>query len=103
MMSGTCDNEWEKLDLTIPYPLPQPFNIGRVPQGAVKFCCRPPDVVPPPPDPMEFDHYLTPPTQEREQVQFQPENDRPLFIPEDECAFIYYHPFCLLRLNTQHS
>lgn len=86
VMFGPCDNEWHKLDLTIPYPTPQPFEFGRVPHRVVMFCRRPPDPTPPPPDSMEIEHY---PTQEPQRVQnfqqaSQPRNEQPLFIPEDD-------------------
>ena len=101
-MFGPCDNEWHKLDLTIPYPTPQPFEFGRVPHRVVMFCRRPPDPTPPPPDSMGIEHY---PTQEPQRVQnfqqaSQPRNEQPLFIPEDDCMFPYYDSF--LHFQSTH-
>ena len=89
MIPGNCENDWEKLDLTIPYPTPQRFDFRRVPKKAELLCRRPPGVMPPPPDSMEIDRYPTPPAQERQRDQAsQPE--QPLFIPEDDCTFPSY-------------
>lgn len=90
MISGTCEDEWLKFDLTIPYPAPQPFDFNRIPQRVKMFCRRPPDVTPPPPDPMEIERYPTP-AQERRPVQssqktLQSGDDQPLFYPEDDRA-----------------
>ena len=52
---------------------------------------------------MEIDHYPTPPPQNRQRTQNfqqnpQPEEDKPLFIPEEEdCTFPRYD------YSTQHS
>lgn len=92
MISDSCEDEWQKLDLTIPYPLPpRPFNFSRVPQRAKMFCLLPPDVTPPPPDPMEIERYPTPPPRQQQRTQPspgtpQPGTDQPLFLPEDDCA-----------------
>jgi len=91
MVSGNCDDEWLKFDLTIPYPIPQPFDFSSIPKRVKMFCRRPPDLTPPPPDSMEVERYPTPPVQERRRTQpsqkaLQPENDQPLFYPEDDCA-----------------
>ena len=90
MLSGTCEDEWLKFDLAIPYPLPQSFDFGSIPQRVKMFCRRPPDVTPPPPDSMEIERYPTPPAQERRRTQpsQQPGNDQPLFYPEDDCAYL---------------
>ena len=105
MISGPCDDEWNKLDLTIPYPPPQPFDFGRVPHRVTMFCRRPPDQTPPPPDSIEFEHYPAPPTQEPQRVQnfqqaSQPRNEQPLFIPEDDCMFPCHNSF--LHLQSTH-
>lgn len=96
MVSGTCEEEWLKFDLTIPYPTPQPFEFSHLPQRVKMFCRRPPDVTLPPPDSMEIERYPTPPPQERQRPQLlQPDNDQPLFYPEDDCAYLsqdYYTP-----------
>ena len=99
LISGDCDNDWEKLDLAIPYPIPQQYDLSRVPRKVIMFCRRPPDVIHPPPDSMEIDRYQTPPTQERRQFHpvSQPENYGPLFIPEDDCTFLCYALFLLIQ------
>lgn len=104
MISGSCEDEWSKFDLTIPYPIPQPFDFGRIPQRVRMFCRRPPDVAPPPPDSMEIDRYPTPPVQERQITQqsqnaLQPENDPPLFYPEDDRASLSYFMRLLLLVD----
>lgn len=92
MICGSCADEWNKLDLTIPYPTPQlhfDFN-SVVPARVAMFCRRIPHMVPPTQHPMEIDRYPTPPIQERAQNFNQasrPEIDQPLFIPEDDCTF----------------
>ena len=93
MISGTCEDEWLKFDLTIPYPTPQPLNFNVIPNRVRMFCRRLPDVTPPPPDSMEIERYPTPPVQERRRTQpsqntSQPDNDQPLFYPEDDRAFL---------------
>lgn len=94
MISNDCDDEWLKLDLTIPYPTPQPFEFSQIPQRARIFCRRPPDATPPPPDPMEIEYYPTP-AQARQPVSqdSQPRNETPLFIPEDDCTSARYGSF----------
>lgn len=86
MISGACEDEWSKFDLAIPYPLPQRFDFGRVPQRVRMYCRRPPDVTPPHPDPMEVERYPTPPMRDRERTQppTRTESDQPLFLPEDD-------------------
>jgi len=91
MISGTCEDDWSKFHLTIPYPPPQPFDFSRIPKKAVMFCRRPPDVTPPPPDPMEIERYPTPPPQQRQRTQPslrapQSAPNEPLFYPEVDCA-----------------
>jgi len=90
MISGPCEDEWSKFDLTIPYPTPQPFDFSKIPQRVKMFCRRPPDVTPPPPDPMELERYPSPPTQERQRAQLAkqtlPGTEQPLFFPEDDRA-----------------
>jgi len=91
MISGTCEDGWCKFDLTIPYPPPQPFDFSRIPHQVKKFCRRPPDVTPPPPDPEEIERYPTPPRQQRQRTQPslrapQSGTDEPLFSPEVDCA-----------------
>ena len=91
MICGSCEDEWLKFDLTIPYPVPpRPFDYNRIPQGARIFCLRPPDVTPPPPDPMEIERYLTPPAQQPSSRTSQPGTDQPLFLPENDSASSSY-------------
>ena len=95
MICGDCEDDWLKFDLTIPYPIPQHFDFSLIPQRVRMFCRRPPQVMPPPPDPMEIERYPTPPTQEHNHAQnhhraSQQDNEQPLFIPEDDCMSSCY-------------
>ena len=93
MISGNCEDEWLKFDLTIPYPIPQPFDFSSIPQRARMFCRRPPDPTPPLADPMDITRYPTPSAQELQgprppQKPLQLENHEPLFYPEGDCALV---------------
>ena len=101
MISGLCEDEWSKFDLTIPYPPPRPFDFSRVPGNLIMYTQPAPDVTPPPPDPMEIERYPTPPPQQRQRTQPslrapRSETDEPLFSPEVDCAppsyvFLQHH------------
>ena len=92
MISGDCEDEWLKLDLAIPYPIPRPYGFSDIPQRVRMFCRRPPDSTPPPPEPMNISRYPTPSAQEHgsqpSQKPLQPENRELLFSPEDDCASV---------------
>lgn len=111
MISGDCEDEWLKFDLTIPYPTPRPCDFGSLPQGVIMYCRRPPAATPPPPDSMEIDRYPTPPTQEGQRAPnfhqaSHPRNEQPLFIPEDDCMFpsygywLHFEPMLVLTASS---